>query len=217
MPLVPPRHYYRERKLWKRWWGGNTRPVKLSTHTSHNTARFPKTLIYLFSTTPTTKVPLFLYVVIMIQQAHTRAAGIPLSILLSPPAALLPPPGHHLAPPVLLWLPGRFFAPRQLFFPCRQLSCPRRQLFGPRRPLFRPPGRSLDVLRRPGSPTRPLSRSGLGFPFARRSRRCRHFVDGSRGRVAWWNVIECLEKLKLLYSPPDRLSNRAGSLFSRPK
>jgi hypothetical protein len=164
----------------------------------------------LFSTTPTTKVPLFLYVVIMIQQAHTRVAGIPLSILLSPLAALLPPPGHHLAPPVLLWRPGRFFAPRQL-------SCPRRQLSGLRRPLFRPPGRSLDVLRRPGSPTRPFSRSGLGFRFARRSRRCRHFVHGSRGRVAWWNVMECLEKLQLLYSPPDRLSNRAGSLFSRPK
>jgi hypothetical protein len=28
-------------------------------------------------------------------------------------------------------------------------------------------------------------------------------------------IIECFEKNKLLYSPPDRLSNRAGSLFSR--
>jgi hypothetical protein len=126
----------------------------------------------------------------------------PLVFLCPPPprAAPFPPAMLWTPPPILLWCSGGSLVPAS------------------RSPAHL--GRSLSIRRLSSSPMRLFSNSDLGFSVtwhSRRSRRCRHVVDGSRGRVAWWNIIECFEKNKLLYSPPDRLSNRAGSLFSRSK
>jgi hypothetical protein len=130
--------------------------------------------------------------------------------LSGPHGQLSDPAGRSLAPSVLLWRPGSALVLAGVFSVLQVvLWCPRTRSGAPARP------RTLLILF-----TRPFSLSGLGFHFAGRSRRsrcCRLFEGSSRGRVAWWNVIECFAKSKLLYSPPDRLSNRAGCLFSRPK
>jgi hypothetical protein len=102
------------------------------------------------------KVSFFLSIFIMILQAHTHSALRP----------FLPTRRCSRSGPLLLSFSGAPATPSINSAPEALLS-PSAALWSPTASF---PPSSLDVLRRPGSPTRPFLRSGLGFPWSQGGR-----------------------------------------------